>query len=430
MALSIKNTNLDTSTSYIHSNSPIFLTIINTLKKDNNRTFSKYDDLVLDTGSDSVMEYSIISHKTGRPELPIAQSNCKIGFLPLIKGIDRIYLETANVSNVLVKDVSLITVVNSVKTIQLLDKYEQVAEDDTAVLAKYMENKILNVVNLDIIRKSIQHMKSTMSKEDCDKGRYHCSNGIDCRLICREWKRLNYFPELLFETITYTNDSKRNINNKNELYIIIFVTMGLELSKVFVRVMKICNSDSGSVIPCDTVLEYLDIIMECSIESHSSEMLIDIEEVLLAWFAKANLFDQYRFVSWTRQRQVQYYSTDLGDDDSEDEHDLMFNKYDICRILLTSLSQHCTVTDQVANKRKRCVFKEWITNVMRATYTIESVRYYRGPLLARRRHCLLSGFNTTTAIDSNTDLQLQFNSLFNKEQKGMRKRDVVMLLFT
>ncbi|EDO14941.1 hypothetical protein Kpol_385p10 [Vanderwaltozyma polyspora DSM 70294] len=303
MTLTIRNINQDIAESYGYCNINNFPRLLDSLKLQNQRIASKrvidnevltvedandnkvyknyfnreqYPDYLLDTGSDSVMEYSIMSHRNDTKRknsiscIKTLEKNTNennnssntecVSLKELNESIEVILNNTLDSTDKLLMNIALNIVKDAVEINKYLGEYDSnhhvTNKIDMLRLVNLFDNLLISKERIEIIESAIDHMRDIMS-ESKTSNNYEVSTKEDILLIIEKWKELKYFPKMLFHTILcqkYSTDCKNY--DDDFVFKVIFATMGLELSKMFINMMAIMDNAYVKATTINKILRY------------------------------------------------------------------------------------------------------------------------------------------------------------------------------
>ncbi|CCE63587.1 hypothetical protein TPHA_0F01010 [Tetrapisispora phaffii CBS 4417] len=336
-------------------------------KYDQNRFYKNvllpkpFSSAMLDTGTDSVIEYSIASTKNKNIDLSkFDRPDCVTTELTIDKIINDTYalLEREQTSSTYADMllVSLIAFVRINKNLESM-KHENVmfeAQDLDSIL------KILTIIptgqSYDTFDKYVCHVIKINQKRRLGLPSSTEADDLSIDSIVEQLQGESYLPHMLIDSIdSYKNEKTAQIRYCKVLNIL-FSTIGIELSKIFSTVMNIIflHGSHETMVEFESIMGYLEMILRVSIESNNCEMLIGVEDTIVAWYnTNASIENKRSFNNWiikTLQELISTYNRDANESITigsmissvTDDTDLKLNKCDIVQEFLNSLQLRCS----------------------------------------------------------------------------------------
>lgn len=177
-------------------------------------------------------------------------------------------------------------------------------------------------------------------------------------LVVREWSMLNYFPAVLVKSLNFkvlfgrahiVHAQDRESVQTHELNKILFVTMALEVSKTFIKIMGVLiELDACKFLDNTLVTQVMTILLEYTVETYTGEIMIGIDQVVKIWITEKSKTDPHckPFVhQWVRGILYDYkmrFHNDMStftfsSEDEEQVAELMFDKCDLGKIFVEEI---------------------------------------------------------------------------------------------
>lgn len=184
--------------------------------------------------------------------------------------------------------------------------------------------------------------------------------------IMQSWERLNYFPEtivsqLKLHEMRIKHCIEINKNNKFffELFRNIFITVIMEIRKVFVKFIIIIIENNGEkYMEDDILINMIDLFIDCTIECKTGEIMIGIRSIIKIWIN--NKQNHLKFLHWCNRKQMKwdieiskkrknlkkqrqermnnnynyYYRNDSDSDSELDGGSMYWDKYDLGKLFI------------------------------------------------------------------------------------------------
>lgn len=343
---------------------------------------AKLGGLFLNTDSESVIEYSILS--TTKPNAdsafqlftPSAIGNSSTFTLDELSAQISLLLEEYSDNSENTIFLARLALCIIPQTIQLNQAIGRFNNDIKGKSTNNCASRFVNLCNKTVkdfwspdLANAVKLMDTTMQVLEEYNGKYTKIEakqiiGNELNLIVRKWSLLNYFPAVLIKSLNFKIEAASeccfgikdcNIIARHELFKIVFVTMALEMSKTFIKMMRILiKLDLCDHFENQVVINFIESLLECTIESRSGEIMIGLDQLVKDWIVmkeKSEPLCKLSFYQWAQRMLINYKLQNFNDnvahsqendannenDEEDDQVDLMFNKWDVGKMFVNEI---------------------------------------------------------------------------------------------
>ncbi|CCH58884.1 hypothetical protein TBLA_0B00400 [Henningerozyma blattae CBS 6284] len=291
-----------------------------------------YSTYLLDTTNLSIIDYSITPEEELRDEtsnLKLTSTTNSSNDITDLNGLvtilnDKI-IEFQPCSDLL-HTLSDVVVIQVIEILETLHKFEEenstrlitFKESDT-VVEKFSENvdTILNMYMFVMIESyeyltNVSQQNHSTTINPLQKENTTLLENV--RSIKEKWSKLYYFPDLIVSHLTMQELKLKHcllINKNNEtislkLFKYVFMTCLIEMRKLFIKLIShlIDNSKDIKDEIHVTFINFIDILVDCSIEIKCCEILVGIRSIIKMWICcNDNYVDIYH---WCKRKQLSW----------------------------------------------------------------------------------------------------------------------------
>lgn len=233
-------------------------------------------------------------------------------------------------------------------------------------VVKFVElcNQLIDNIWLPHLAEALNSMKTALEVLDQYKDKYtkvelKTSPNNELNLLIHQWSMLNYFPMVLINSLNFkvlfasehNEDSEtQSAVATQELYKILFITWSLEISKSFIKLIDILlDLDASAQLNNHTVISTVATLLDSTVESHTGEIMIGIDQLVKQWINEKSKFDPPCKVAWNQWSQsvLQDYKIrfhkDLSsfswssEESAQEVAELMFDKFDVGKIFVEEI---------------------------------------------------------------------------------------------
>lgn len=343
---------------------------------------SKLAGRFLNTDSESVMEYSILSASKPNADsafqlfTPSAIGNSSTFTLDELSAQISLLLEEYSDNSENTIFLARLALCIIPQTIQLNQAIGRFNNDVKGKSTNNCATRFANLCNRTVkdfwspdLANAVRLMDTTMQILEGYNGKYTKIEskkiiGNELNLIVRKWSLLNYFPAVLIKSLSFKIEADSecsytikdcNIIARHELFKIVFVTMALEMSKSFVKMMRILiELDLCDHFENQVVINFIELLLDCTIESRSGEIMIGLDQVVKDWIImkeKSEPLCKLSFYQWAQRMMINYKLQNFNNnvkhseendanndhDEEDDQVDLMFNKWDVGKMFVNEI---------------------------------------------------------------------------------------------
>lgn len=235
-------------------------------------------------------------------------------------------------------------------------------------VSKFVElcNKLLGEIWLPYLAEGLNFIKEALQILETFKDQYikvelKTPKDEGLNLLIYQWSILNYFPMVLINSLNFkvlfvsenieSSEIQLALTNK-ELFKIIFVTFSLEISKTFIKLVKILmDLKACDKIHNSAIISTVATLLDSTIESRTGEIMIGIDQLVREWITEQSKIDPLCTVAWNQWSQSvlqdyrirfrsEFSAFSLSTDEAEDGDqlaELMFDKFDVGRIFVEEI---------------------------------------------------------------------------------------------
>lgn len=323
---------------------------------------------LLSTDADSVLEYSIASDRAHRDSdfqlftPPLFEGNYSLTLDELNAQIALLLAESFphNTTNFL-SELALTYITQVVQLNQIFARLESTESSDKSVTVfVQLCNKIMRDVWLRSLTSSIDHMHTVLQILDRFDGQY---SKLEVRKVCdheietivRRWSLLNYFPPVVISSLNCEIEAipgrkiskeERNMISKSELFRRSFITLAIESSKGFSKMLNILiDLDAYESFSHHTVLNFLELLLTCTVDTGVGDIMIGLEQTVKRWITAKDPTEpltKTMFHQWAQKMMTNYkiqQEHEIMRNGTQDEADLMFDKWEVARLFVGEILQ-------------------------------------------------------------------------------------------
>lgn len=320
---------------------------------------------LLSTDTDSVLEFSITSDR------PHHDSEFQLFTPPMLEGNTLLTLEELNAQIALLlaeycprratnflSELTLTLITQAVQLNQAFARFKDIRSSDKNVTTfVQLCNKIMRDLWLRSLSNSIEHMHTMLLILERYEGQY---NKVEVRettdpgigTVLRKWSLLNYFPPVLINSLKFKVESSTICDEdckmiaNSELFKIAFVTLAIESSKGFAKMINIlielCAYES---LTNHIVVNFLELLLACTIDTRVGEIMIGLEQVIKRWITGKESTEPLTrtiFHQWAQRVMITYkiqQEQEIRLNGTQDEADVMFDKWEVAKLFVSEILQ-------------------------------------------------------------------------------------------
>ncbi|GAV51965.1 hypothetical protein ZYGR_0AF04370 [Zygosaccharomyces rouxii] len=335
---------------------------------------------LLNIDSDSVLDFSLASARKlndldGSVQLftpTVVANNSQFNLDELNAHMSLLLQDTSNIKETdsLLMKVGLKLIPQTVKLHQALKRFNHDPKGKATKknVSKFVDlcNQLIDEIWLPYLAEGLNFVKQALQvlesfKDEYTKIELKTITNEGLKLLIHQWSMLNYFPMVLINSLNFkvlfasgnigNSETKMALTN-NELFKILFVTFSLEVSKTFLKLVKILiNLKACDKFENSSIISTVATLLDSTVESHTGEIMIGIDQLVREWITEQSKTDPLCTIAWNQWSQsvLQDYrirfrsdisAFSLSTDDGEDGDqlaELMFDKFDVGRIFVEEI---------------------------------------------------------------------------------------------
>ncbi|CDH12751.1 uncharacterized protein ZBAI_04537 [Zygosaccharomyces bailii ISA1307] len=341
------------------------------------RSKTRYSGRSLNLDSDSVLNFSLasapkINNLDGNVQLftpPVIGDSALLNLEELNAHISLLLEEFARVETgeLLVLRLGVFFIPQIVRLNQALARFDNDPKGKATAkcVFKFVEltKRLLREVWLNDLADFLVIMKSAVQylekyRDQYTKIELKGKSDKQLGLIVRQWSMLNYFPAILVQSLNFkvlfaqsSNASQKEQDEveNNEIIKIMLVTMALEVSKSFIKLINIViGLDECKSLEDCLVMQMMHLLLDYTVESCTGEIMIGVDQSIKAWITEKSKTDpecKSSMHHWVRGILYDYkmrLNSDtstftFSSDDEEQVAELMFDKCDLGKIFVEEI---------------------------------------------------------------------------------------------
>ncbi|CAR25969.1 ZYRO0A12474p [Zygosaccharomyces rouxii] len=337
-------------------------------------------DRLLNIDSDSVLDFSLASARKlnnldGSVQLftpTVVANNSQLNLDELNAHLSLLLQDTLDIKETdsLLMKLGLQLIPQTVKLNQALTRFDNDPKGKATnkSVSKFVEfcNQSIDEIWLPYLAEGLNFVKQALQVLETFKDQYTkvelkttADDGL--KLLIHQWSMLNYFPMVLINSLNFKvlfpsenigNSETQMALTNNELFKILFVTLSLEISKTFIKSVKILmDLKAYEKFENSSIISTVATLLDSTVETHTGEIMIGIGQLIREWITERSKIDPLCTIAWNQWSQsvLQDYrirfrndisafssSTDEGEDDAQ-LAELMFDKFDVGRIFVEEI---------------------------------------------------------------------------------------------